>query len=200
MAAHPNEVVTFIMQSNISESVLHQSLVEAGLADVSGAPTAADPLYFHDAPPGSPWPPVGWMLAQNQRLVVFTDDEAANGSWHLDWRVYGWETPYNDPSHTCSPGRGEPTAYDDQVFILNHYTLCPLGGCESTSLVNNAFDFALERASGCWQVDEVNNPWGQIPTFVNVDNYHLPTEGGPTERADILEAVEALNALWPGPP
>ena len=32
MAAHPEEVVTFIMQSNISEAAMHQSLVDAGLA------------------------------------------------------------------------------------------------------------------------------------------------------------------------
>ena len=200
MTSHPDEVVTFILQSNLAEAVFHQSLVDAGLASASGAPTPDDMLYFHDAPPGSPWPPIGWMLAQNQRLVVFTDDDAANGSWHLDWRVYGWETPYDDPTYTCSPGRGEPTAYDDQIFILNHYTLCIQGGCTSTSIVNNAYDFALERASGCWQVDSANNPWGQIPTFVNVDNYHVPVGGGPTDSADIVEVVEALNALWPGPP
>ena len=137
---------------------------------------------------------------RNQRLVVFTDDEAANGTWHLHWPTYGWETPYDDPTFTCAPGRGDPTAYDNQIFILNHYTLCIQGGCTSTSIENNAFDFALERASACWQVDPANNPWGQIPTFVNVDNYHVPTGGGPTDDPDVFDAVEALNALWPGPP
>ena len=200
MAAHPREVVTFIMQSNLEESVFHQSLIDAGLAAASGEPTDDDVLYFHDAPPGSPWPTLGEMLEQEQRLVVFTDDTSANGAWHLDWQVYGWETPYNDASFSCEDGRGDPTAYDNQVFILNHYTLCPLGGCIDTALDNNAFAFALERAQACWQVDAAMNPWGQIPTFINVDNYHAPTLGGQDDRADIFEVVEALNGMWPGPP
>jgi hypothetical protein len=200
MTDHPREVVTFIMQSDLDEEVFHQSLVEAGLADASGEPTSADVLYFHDAPPGTPWPTLGAMLDGNQRLVVFTDDTSANGAWHLDWQVYGWETPYNDPEFTCEDGRGDPTAYDHQVFILNHYTLCALGGCVANALANNAFAFALERAQACWHIEPAMNPWGQIPTFINVDNYHVPTIGGQDDRADIFEVVEALNNMWPGPP
>ncbi|MDP6944947.1 MAG: hypothetical protein QF464_12415, partial [Myxococcota bacterium] len=94
----------------------------------------------------------------------------------------------------------DPTAYDHQVFILNHYTLCTLGGCEENGIANNAYTVAFERAVGCWQVHPEHNPWGQIPTFVNVDNYHVPTGGGPTDDPDVFDAVEALNALWPGPP
>lgn len=200
MDEHPREVVTFIMQSNLDEAVFHQSLIDAGLASETGAPSDEDVLYFHDAPPGTPWPSLGEMLAEDQRLVVFTDDPAANGSWHLDWQVYGWETPYGDESFPCVDGRGDPTAYDHQVFILNHYTLCALGGCIETALENNAFAFALERAQTCWQVDPAMNPWGQIPTFINVDNYHAPTLGGEDDRADIFEVVEILNSQWPGPP
>ena len=93
MAAHPDEVVTFIMQSNLPEEVFHQSLVDAGLADASGAATPGDPLYFHDAPPGSPWPPIGWMLAQNQRLVVFTDDPAVVEAAARYLRILGLVMP-----------------------------------------------------------------------------------------------------------
>jgi hypothetical protein len=200
MTAHPREVVTFIMQSNLDEDVFHQSLVDAGLAAASGEPTEDDVLYFHDAPPGTPWPLLGEMVDQNQRLVVFTDDPSANGSWHLDWQIYGWETPYGDDSFSCEDGRGDPTAYDNQVFILNHYTLCVQGGCLTNALDNNALAFALERAQMCWQVDAAMNPWGQIPTFINVDNYHAPTIGGRDDKADIFEVVEQLNSMWPGPP
>ena len=200
MDAHPNEVVTFILESYVPESLVFESLVSAGLASSSDQASESAPLYYHDAEPGTPWPSIGEMIASNQRLVVFTDDDEANGSWHLDWRVYGWETPFNDASFSCEDLRGDPKAYDNQVFILNHYTLCELGGCVSNAVENNAFDVALERAQRCWQVDEEFNPWGQIPTFVNVDHYQSPTLGGPSDEADILEVVRALNAQWPQGP
>lgn len=101
------------------------------------------------------------------------------------------------PSHSRAIGRGEPTRYDHQIFILNHYTLCDLGGCEENGLVNNTYDFVLQRGTDCWQNHPEHNPWGQIPTFINLDQYHVPqTDGVP----QALLAVEALNALWPGPP
>ena len=200
LASNPDEVVTFILQSNVSQPRLYESMVGAGLADVSGEPSPETPLYFHDGPPGTPWPTLGTMLENNQRLVVFTDDSGADAPWHLDWTVFGWETPYGDPEFPCTHGRGDPEAYDHQVFILNHYSLCEYGGCEEKGAEHNAYGVVFEHGRACWQVSEEDNPWGQIPTFVNVDHYHIPTEGGPGLRADVFEAVDALNALWPGPP
>ena len=99
MRANPTEVVTFILESYIDESQVSDALTQAGLGQL---------VYRHNAPPGSPWPTLGTMIEREQRLVVFTDDNAANGNWHLDWDAYGWETPYNDSTFTCSDGRGSP--------------------------------------------------------------------------------------------
>jgi hypothetical protein len=118
----------------------------------------------------------------------------------LHWPSYGWETPYDDPTFTCADGRGDPTAYDNQVFILNHYTLCQLGGCVQNALNNNVVSFLLPRAQECWKTDAQNNPWGQIPTFVTVDHYEAPQPGEQSDRADVFDAVQALNAGWPQPP
>ncbi|MFW5877091.1 MAG: hypothetical protein ACOCXM_10165 [Myxococcota bacterium] len=188
---HPEQVVTFILEAYISEAETEQALRDAGIFDR---------VYRHDQPPGSPWPTLRELIDADQRLVVFTDDGAANGDWHLDWRDYGWETPFNDDTFTCDPGRGDPTRYDDQVFILNHYTLCPAGGCESNAEANNAYDFLFPRAVECWRDDPARNPWGQIPTFVNVDHYHVPEPGQASELPDVFDAVAALNGAWPTPP
>jgi hypothetical protein len=185
--AHPDQVLTFIMEAYISEAETEQALRDAGLFDR---------VYHHDAPPGSPWPTLGEMIERGEQLVVLTDDGSANGEWHLDWRQYGWETPFNDDTFTCAPGRGDPTRYDHQPFILNHYTLCPSGGCEENGVANNAFDFLYPRALECWR-DTEHNPFGKIPTFINVDHYHVPlSDDG---RPEAFVAADALNAAWPAP-
>lgn len=194
LAANPREVVTFILEPYISEEETFGALVASGLAHPSGTPHGDHVLYHHDRAPGSPWPTMGHMVDNNQRLVVFTTDEAANGTWHLRWPDYGWETPFGDPAFGCDHGRGEPTRYDHQIFILNHYTLCDLGGCEEHGLVNNTYDFVRDRAVSCWQSHPQFNPWAQIPTFINLDQYHVPdTDGVP----QALLAAQALNEMWP---
>jgi hypothetical protein len=191
LAAHPREVVTFILEAYITEAETWQALVDAGIAPR---------VYHHAAPPGSPWPTLRHLLETGQRLVVFTDDGAASGDWHLDWRTYGWETPYDDPTFTCQDGRGDPLAHDHQVFILNHYTLCPYGGCEANGVANNALAFLRDRAARCWRHDAATNPWVQIPTFLNVDHYHVPAPGAASPRPDVFDVVRELNRAWPDPP
>ena len=183
LEAHPTDIVAFILEAYLDEEQTSQALTDAGLA----------PYLYRHAGLGTPWPTYGEMIAGDERLVVFTDDADSVESWHLDWRTHGWETPFNDESFTCDPGRGEPTAAEHQVFILNHYTLCGGGGCPENAVVNNDYDGLLERALSCSEADPVRNPGGQIPTFVNVDHYDVPVEGGTSEEADVFEVVRALN-------
>ncbi len=179
---HPRDIVTFILEAYISERQTLAALEDAGLDGL---------LYDRAGPPGSPWPTVEELITAGQRLVVFTDDDEASGGWHLDWRRYGWETPYDDPEFPCVSGRGDPAAYDNQIFILNHYTLCELGGCEENAQVNNAADFSYDRARRCWLETPEVNAFAQIPTFINVDYYDVP-DGA------IFQTAARLNADWPG--
>jgi hypothetical protein len=199
LGKHPGDVVTLILESYLSESKTLVALVESELAAPGGVADGAFPLYVRGEAPGTPWPTLGKMVAANQRLVVFTDDGAANNTWHLDWRIHGWETPYNDPTFTCVDNRGDPTAHDHQVFILNHFITGSVGSSEADALKANGYVPLLDHAARCWQKDEKYNPWGQIPTFVTVDHLHLPTGGGPTLDPDVFDVVDALNAAWPGP-
>ncbi|MBI5536164.1 MAG: hypothetical protein HY898_25810 [Deltaproteobacteria bacterium] len=191
LEVHPTEVLTFILEAYLSEAETLKALQDSGIYPL---------VYHHGAPPGSPWPSLKWMVEHDQRLVIFTDDAKANGDWHLHWPSYGWETPYNDPTFTCADARGDPTAHDNQVFILNHYTLCSTGGCASNGATNNVYSWLFPRAAKCWHPSAQYNPWAQIPTFVTVDHYEVPQPGEQGPRADVLDAVAALNASWPTPP
>ena len=186
MQAHPREVLTFILESYLSENDTMQALQDSGMSA----------LIYQHGPPGTAWPTLGWMIEHDQRLVVFTDDASVQGGSLLHWPSYGWETPYNDPTFTCADGRGEPGAYAHQVFILNHYTLCPLGGCASNGMNNNLYSFLWSRAMHCWEPDPQYNPDAQIPTFVTVDHYEVPEPGEESPRPDVFDAVDAINAAW----
>ena len=195
LEAHPFEIVTFILESYVPEEDVLESLQAAGFAAAERTAESGI-LYHHDRALGEAWPTIGEMLARDERLVVFTDDPDATASWHLDWRQFGWETPFNDATFTCEDGRGDPLAAEHQVFILNHYTLCPLGGCVSEALKNNAYETVLSRMWRCSEAEPAKNPWGQPPTFVNVDHYQSPAAGGPGPEPDVVEAVRAFNLSW----
>ncbi len=197
LEAHPDEVVTLILEAYISQEQTLTALQGAGLGPGEDDDAM---LYSHNGPPGTPWPTLGAIIASGRRLVMLSDEGGADGGWYLDWKAYGWETRFNEVDLSCESGRGTPGAHANELFLLNHYRLCELGGCEENSLVNNSYDFFLSRAMGCWAQDEIKNPYGQIPTFLVVDHYHLPKPGGHSPRPDPFDVVDALNAAWPGPP
>lgn len=200
MDTHPRDIVTFILEAYITEAQTLSALELSGLAAPGGVDDPAFPLYHAAGPPGSPWPTLGDMLAHNQRLVVFTDDAAATASWHLHWPTWGWETPYGDAAFPCTHGRGDPAAHPNQIFVLNHYSLGAAGGDPTVSAANNTFDAIVAHSQRCTMASADDNPAGQVPTFVNVDHFDVPTEGGPTPRPDLIDAVEALNGATPDTP
>ncbi len=188
LADNPREILAFVLEAYIYEDETRQALDDAGLLPY---------LYSHGGI-GTPWPTNGEMIDSDQRLVVFTDDADANGNWHLDWRTHGWETPFNDDTFTCDNGRGDPLAAEHQIFILNHYTLCESGGCPENGEINNAYDFLLERALECSVSDPAMNPAGQLPTFINLDHYDVPTAGSDPSLQDAFEVIRELNGGFRG--
>ncbi len=180
MEAHPDEVVTLILEAYIDEDETLQALVDAGL----------DRWLLHRPDPTAPWPTLGQLLDAGERLVVFTDDPDASADWHLRWQEVGWETPYDDPTLSCEPNRGDPQA-PEPVFIVNQFVYCDLGGCVENAEVYNAYDLLVDRALDCW-ADAEANPQGHVPTFLVVDHHHVP---GPEGHPDVAAAADALNDL-----
>jgi hypothetical protein len=187
-----SEILTIIFQANITEKQLLDSLIESRLAHPSARADASFPLYVNNHKIGEPWPTIGEMVDANQRLVLLTDDPAATNSWQLHWPDYAWETPYGDPEFPCEHGRGDPNQSPNQLFILNHYSLCSSGGCAKEGSKNNEISNITSHAFRCVQ-DTTNNPNGQLPTFINLDYYHLPRTLG---VADAFWAINEVNNTW----
>lgn len=169
---NPNEVVTIILECYVDAPMIKASFEKAGLIP-----------FLYTKIDGTPWLRLGDMVRSNKRLVVFSDENDANG---MDWYHYIWkhgvETHFTNnqiSDFNCNFNRG---AADNDLFIINHFLTTPTLGTGSLPLSAqaNASPYLLERASEC------KNATGKIPNFLAVDFY---AEGS------VFEAVDKLNGV-----
>ncbi|MFI6554202.1 hypothetical protein ACWGBY_09405 [Streptomyces griseus] len=169
LRAHPTEIVTLIVQDDISPEDTQKAFRAAGLDDLLHTP-AADP--------DAPWPTLGEMIDSGRRLVVFAEKADGPAPWYRNFYRYGMETPFafRSPSEmTCAPHRG---GTGKQLFLLNHF-ITNAGGSRLDAGRVNARDWVLERTRAC----EAER--GSPVTFIAVDY---------TTVGDALGAVNELNS------
>ena len=172
----PNEVVTIIIESYLSEADTRDAFVATGLD-----------AYLHVHTDGQPWLTLGELIQRGERLVVFTDDASATLPWHHYLWQFAWETPFSFASldeFVCTENRGTPP---DDLFILNHFVTGPLGAVEDQAPTINDYFELFNRAGECWGY-EPTNPTAHLPNFVTVDHY---------DEGHVFEAIAALNESWP---
>ncbi|MGW0641800.1 hypothetical protein [Streptomyces badius] len=169
LRAHPTEIVTLIVQDDISPEDTEEAFHAAGLDDL---------LHTPDADPDAPWPTLEEMIDSGRRLVVFAEKADGPAPWYRNFYRYGMETPFafRSPSEmTCAPHRG---GTGKQLFLLNHF-ITNAGGSRLDAGRVNARDWVLERARAC----EAER--GSPVTFIAVDY---------TTIGDALGAVNELNS------
>jgi hypothetical protein len=165
---HPNEVVSIIFESYISELDTQTAFLDSGLL-----------AYTHAQAPTAPWPPLRDLIANDSRLVVFTDDGGAALPWHHYVWDYAWETHFSfaaPEDFSCAKNRGSSA---NPLFILNHFLTRFVGSPELADMVNHNPLF-LDRALQC----EVES--GRLPNFVTVDFFDI---------GDLFAVVDTLNGL-----
>lgn len=168
LRAHPTEIVTLIVQDDISPEDTEEAFHAAGLDDLLHTP-AEDP--------DAPWPTLEEMIDSGRRLVVFAEKADGPAPWYRNFYRYGMETPFafRSPSEmTCAPHRG---GTGKQLFLLNHF-ITNAGGSRLDAGRVNARDWVLERTRAC----EAER--GSPVTFIAVDY---------TTVGDALGAVNELN-------
>ena len=158
--AHPNEIITIILECYTTANEIEYELTQAGLMPF---------LYSHTL--GNNWPTLQTMINSDERLVIFSDVDDANSN--QGWYHYVWdhavETHYTNHSQndfSCNFNRGDSI---NDLFILNHFvTNSVLGtGDESQSAIVNANPYFINRVLQCQQ--EKN----KFPNFITVDFYEL---------------------------
>jgi hypothetical protein len=169
LRAHPTEIVTLIVQDDISPEDTEKAFRAAGLGDL---------LHTPSPDPEAPWPTLEEMIDSGRRLVVFAEKADGPAPWYRNFYRYGMETPFafRSPSEmTCAPHRG---GTGKRLFLLNHF-ITNAGGSRLDAGRVNARDWVLERTRAC----EAER--GSPVTFIAVD---YSTVG------DALGAVNELNS------
>ena len=104
---NPNEVVTIILECNVSANDIEDEISSAGLMPY---------LYTH----AGTWPTLQTMIDNNTRLVIFSDVADANASqgWYhymWDWMVETHYSINNINDFNCDYNRGDSL---NDLFIL----------------------------------------------------------------------------------
>ena len=169
MDANPTEVVTLIIQDDVSGFQTATAFAEAGLDRL---------LYTPSSDPSAEWPTLGDMVSSNHRLVVFSEVDSGPAAWYHSFYQYGMETPFaaSSPSElSCAPLRG---GTNKRLFLLNHF-ITTSGGSRIAAGEVNGKQFVLDRAHKCEAERHAK------VNFVAVDYATI---------GDALGAVDALNA------
>ena len=163
----PDEVVILTLQDGISGEETRAALTEAGLAELA---------YTHTT--GQPWPTLGELIAQEQRVVIFS---ASGGG--VDWHHSQWEhwidVPYSAESvedFACTDDRGDPATAT--LYNINHFLTSPLASPELATEAN-----ALPVIEG--HVADCQETSGRFPNQVLVDFYDIGA---------VQAVVDSLNA------
>lgn len=167
---HPNEIVSIIFESYISEADAAADFVASGLI-----------AYAYAQPPADPWPTLRTLIEADARLVVFTDDSGASLPWHHYVWDYAWETHYSfqqPDDFSCNINRG---SMSNRLFILNHFLTGVFGSPQLADMVNHDPLF-IDRALQC------ETESGRLPNFVTVDFYDI---------GDLFAVVDELNSVAP---
>lgn len=160
------EVVSIIFESNVTPSDTAAVMQAAGLTDY---------VYTHTGT----FPTLRDMIAENTRLVVFTESDGGTPSWyHPAWSLV-FDTPYTfskQSEFSCTLNRG---AKSNPLFLLNHWILDPIANPKRAAEVN-VESVLLARAQQC------ATETGKTPNFVGVDFYDI---------GDVFKVVKTLNGL-----
>lgn len=169
LETHPNEVLLLIMEDYISARQTEVSFEAAQLVPY---------LYAH--PVDRPWPTLGSMIEQGQRVVVFAQNNggADEPDWYLDLFEQSWDTPYaaKTPEELkCTHGRGDRSK---SLWVMNHFLTVGLGGKPDLAKQVNFNPFLHDRIRRC------EEQVGRLPNVIAVDFYQL---------GDLVATVNELN-------
>ncbi|MBI2393663.1 MAG: hypothetical protein HYV09_29060 [Deltaproteobacteria bacterium] len=160
------EVLSIIFESGITPADTAEVMKAAGLLEY---------LYVH----AGAWPTLRQMIADDKRLVVFTESDGSDPAWyHPAWTLIQ-DTPYSFSSAaelSCAPNRGSASS---PLFLVNHWILDPIANPKRAAEINVS-SVLLARAQQC------QKERGKLPNFVGVDFYDI---------GDLFAAVRTLNGL-----
>lgn len=169
MDCHPGEVITLIIQDDLSAARTAETFDAAGLLP-----------YLHAQPAGVPWPTLRSMVESGRRLVVFKESGGTTIDWYMSaYDDHVWDNDYaamTNADFDCAANRG---AQDHPIFVLNHFLTAPVAMRSLAEMVNHDPELSAH-------VDRCTAEVGRAPTFVALDFY---------DASDLFPVIERLNGL-----
>lgn len=170
LASHPREVVTFVIEDNVTPADTVTAFRAAGLLP-----------YVHTQRPGHLWPTLGQLIDSGHRLVVMMERHGGGSAapWLLSAFDWVQDTSYTNPTVadlSCALNRGSA---DDPLFMINNW-LSSFSSLITDARKVNAFGQLWPYVERCRQER------GQIPNFVAVNWY---------DQGDVFQVVDGLNGV-----
>jgi len=174
LIANPGEVVIIVIQDEgVAPADVARCFAETGLEDL-----------VYRGPVTAPWPTLGEMVARDERVVVYAENNAEGVPWYHLMAGNIQETPYrfHDPSQFSNvPHRG---GKNGSLLMMNHWIeTAPASNPKNAEIVN-AYDFLLARARAC------QKERGMVPNLIAVDFYR---------SGDLIRVVNTLNGVADAP-
>ncbi len=170
LVMNPNEVLMIVIQDEgVTPQDIEACFQESGLID-----------FVYRGPMAPPWPTLREMVASDQRVVVFAENNSAGVSWYHQAFEYIQETPYTfhkPEDFSCRPNRGDKSA---PFFMINHWIETTPAPKPSNAEIVNAYDFLLARARECQKERR------QLPNLIAVDFYRT---------GDVVGVARTLNGI-----
>lgn len=177
--ASPTEVVTLLTES--SQITTDQIAAAFDAADLK--------KYARAHELGDPWPTLGKMIQDGERVVVFHADQSSTGGsafdWMLDRFAWTWETPWDNETSTdfarCGADRGTK---GNAIYVVDNYLENLVVETPDNAALTNDDPFLVDRVLHCQQTEST------LPNFVMVNFY---------EVGDVFQVVDVLNGFAPPP-
>lgn len=169
LVENPNEVLIIVIQDEgVPPAEVAACFEKSGLDE-----------FVYRGLMASPWPTLRTLVATDQRVLVFAENEAEGVAWyHSVWDAFQ-ETPYlfKDPSEFSNrPNRGGKTG---SLLLMNNW-IATNPPKPSNAAIVNAYDSLLKRARAC------RRERGMMPNLLAVDFY---------ATGDLIRVVDAMNGV-----
>jgi hypothetical protein len=159
------EVVIIFIEPSIDASYISDAFREAGLLPYLAALERYEPL-----------PTLRELIAENRRLVVFTERGGGYPPWYHQGFSFTQDTEVGAELDQCVARNGTPTS---PLLMVNHWVDGFPPPVEANEDVTSLDDL-LHRARTC------KKELGRVPNLFPVDFY---------DSSDIVEAAERLNGV-----
>jgi hypothetical protein len=170
LVENPNEVIVIVIQDEgVTPADVAAAFEKTGLDEM---------VYRGSVTP--PWPTLGDMVARNERVVVYAENNAQGVPWYHLMGGSIQETPYGFHSPAEFSNRPNRGGTNGSLLLMNHWIETAPSSLPSNAQIVNAYEIMLKRARDCRRERRM------IPNLIAVDFYRT---------GDLFKVARAMNGI-----